>query len=68
MLRSSTAHDSNALAAGSRRYLLKWSVPLGHVEVVEHGGGDEAAGEPSAGPTAHAPESLPAVAGAKPRR
>nr|KAF6427153.1 Rho guanine nucleotide exchange factor 10 [Rousettus aegyptiacus] len=62
-----TAHDSNALAAGSRRYLLKWSVPLGHVEVVEHGGG-EAAGEPSAGPTAHAPESLAAVAGAKPHQ
>ncbi|ELK10066.1 Rho guanine nucleotide exchange factor 10 [Pteropus alecto] len=62
------AHDSNALvSAGSQRYLLKWSVPLGHVEVLEYGG-DEAAGEHSTGPTAHSPESLAVVANAKPHQ
>lgn len=55
------------MSAGSQRYLLKWSVPLGHVEVLEYGG-DEAAGEHGTGPTAHSPESLAVVANAKPRK
>lgn len=48
-----------------QRCLLKWSVPLGHVEVVEHGGG-EGAGQHGRGPTAHPPESLAAGTSAKP--
>ncbi|EPY85769.1 rho guanine nucleotide exchange factor 10-like protein [Camelus ferus] len=62
-----TSHDSSALTSTSQRYLLKWSVPLGHVEVVEYGGSD-GAGESSRCPLVHAPESLAVVAGTKPNR
>ncbi|XP_032324248.1 rho guanine nucleotide exchange factor 10 isoform X8 [Camelus ferus] len=60
-----TSHDSSALTSTSQRYLLKWSVPLGHVEVVEYGGSD-GAGESSRCPLVHAPESLAVVASTKP--
>ncbi|KAB1257498.1 Rho guanine nucleotide exchange factor 10 [Camelus dromedarius] len=62
-----TSHDSSALTSTSQRYLLKWSVPLGHVEVVEYGGSD-GAGESSRCPLVHAPESLAVVAGTKPSK
>lgn len=60
----SASHDSSAATSG-QRYLLKWSVPLGQVEVVEYGGGEGTAegGRCPAGP---APENLLA-AGAKSR-
>uniref|UniRef100_A0A8C2RUY0 Rho guanine nucleotide exchange factor 10 n=1 Tax=Capra hircus TaxID=9925 RepID=A0A8C2RUY0_CAPHI len=59
------SHDSSAATSG-QRYLLKWSVPLGQVEVVEYGGGEGTAegGRCPAGP---APENLLA-AGAKSHR
>ncbi|XP_036694720.1 rho guanine nucleotide exchange factor 10 isoform X5 [Balaenoptera musculus] len=62
-----TSHDSGALTSTSQRYLLKWSVPLGHVEVIEYGG-SEGSGENGRGPVVPAPESLAVVAGTKPNR
>ncbi|XP_070454526.1 rho guanine nucleotide exchange factor 10 isoform X20 [Equus przewalskii] len=62
-----TSHDSNAVISTSQRYLLKWSVPLGHVEVIEYGSKD-GAGENSRCPPVHPPESLAVVANAKPNR
>lgn len=50
----------------SQRYLLKWSVPLGHVDVIEYGG-SSGAGEHSRHHAAHSPESLAVVANVKPR-
>ena len=44
---------------------MKWSVPLGHVEVIEYGG-SEGSGENGRGPVVPAPESLAVVAGTKP--
>ncbi|KAG2468001.1 ARHGA factor, partial [Polypterus senegalus] len=38
-LRSS--QDGNGLVSSSQRYLLKWSVPLSHVTVVEFGGNED---------------------------
>ena len=61
----STSHDSGALTSTGQRYLLKWSVPLGHVEVIEYGG-SEGSGENGRGPVVPAPESLAVVAGTKP--
>ncbi|XP_028337157.1 rho guanine nucleotide exchange factor 10 isoform X1 [Physeter macrocephalus] len=60
-----TSHDSGALTSPGQRYLLKWSVPLGHVEVIEYGG-SEGAGENGRGPVVPAPESLAVVASTKP--
>lgn len=51
----------------SQRYLLKWSVPLGHVDVIEYNG-NPGAGEHSRPHAAHSPESLAVVANAKPRK
>nr|XP_019593137.1 PREDICTED: rho guanine nucleotide exchange factor 10 isoform X2 [Rhinolophus sinicus] len=62
-----TSHDSSALTPTSQRYLLKWSVPLGHVEVIEYGrsvGGSEL----SRGAVPHPPGSLAVVAGVKPHK
>lgn len=61
---SRTSHESHAVM--SQRYLLKWSVPLGHVDVIEYGG-SSGAGEHSRHHTAHSPESLAVVANVKPR-
>uniref|UniRef100_A0A8W4FCH0 Rho guanine nucleotide exchange factor 10 n=1 Tax=Sus scrofa TaxID=9823 RepID=A0A8W4FCH0_PIG len=61
-----TSHDSSAGVSTSQRYLLKWSVPLGHVEVIEYGG-DEGVGENGRCPLVHVPESLAVVASAKPK-
>lgn len=52
--------DSHALLPAGQRHLLKWSVPLGHVTVVEYGHPEGAA--------EHPPESLAVVANAKPRK
>uniref|UniRef100_A0A8C7BET0 Rho guanine nucleotide exchange factor 10 n=1 Tax=Neovison vison TaxID=452646 RepID=A0A8C7BET0_NEOVI len=63
---SARTADSTALAAPGRKYLLKWSVPLGHVDVVEYGSGS-GAGENRC-PPVHPPESLAVVANAKPHQ
>ncbi|KAK2509395.1 hypothetical protein MC885_016317 [Smutsia gigantea] len=57
-----STHDSGALTSTCQRYLLKWSVPLGHVEVIEYSG-NEGAGESIRCPPVHLAESL-----AKPSR
>ncbi|XP_069320712.1 rho guanine nucleotide exchange factor 10 isoform X2 [Eulemur rufifrons] len=62
---SRTLHDSGSVT--SQRYLLKWSVPLGHVEVMEYGA-NPGAGEHSRFPVAHPPESLAVVANVKPHK
>ncbi|KAF3825619.1 hypothetical protein GH733_005601, partial [Mirounga leonina] len=61
---SARTSDSNTLMSASQRYLLKWSVPLGHVEVIEYSKND-GAGENRC-PPVHPPESLAVVANAKP--
>ncbi|KAK1341709.1 hypothetical protein QTO34_016457 [Cnephaeus nilssonii] len=55
-----TGQDGHALLPAGQRHLLKWSVPLGHVAVVEYGHPEGAA--------EHPPESLAVVANAKPHR
>ncbi|XP_038182014.1 rho guanine nucleotide exchange factor 10 isoform X3 [Arvicola amphibius] len=62
---SRTSHESHAVM--SQRYLLKWSVPLGHVDVIEYGG-SSGAGEHSRHHAAHSPESLAVVANVKPHK
>ncbi|XP_021074456.1 rho guanine nucleotide exchange factor 10 isoform X5 [Mus pahari] len=62
---SRNSHESHAVM--SQRYLLKWSVPLGHVDVIEYNGGSDA-GEHSRHHAAHSPESLAVVANAKPHK
>ncbi|XP_010590175.1 rho guanine nucleotide exchange factor 10 isoform X1 [Loxodonta africana] len=62
-----TSHESNAMISTSQRYLLKWSVPLGHVEVIEYGN-NEGPGENSRYPPVHSLESLLVVANAKPNK
>uniref|UniRef100_A0A2K6FN74 Rho guanine nucleotide exchange factor 10 n=1 Tax=Propithecus coquereli TaxID=379532 RepID=A0A2K6FN74_PROCO len=62
---SSTLHESRAVP--SQRYLLKWSVPLGHVEVIEYGA-NQGAGEHGRYPVAHPPESLAVGANVKPHK
>uniref|UniRef100_H0XBF2 Rho guanine nucleotide exchange factor 10 n=2 Tax=Otolemur garnettii TaxID=30611 RepID=H0XBF2_OTOGA len=62
---SRTLHESNAIT--SQRYLLKWSVPLGHVEVIEYGN-NQGTGEHGRYPIVHAPESLAVVANVKPHK
>ncbi|XP_013370460.1 PREDICTED: rho guanine nucleotide exchange factor 10 isoform X1 [Chinchilla lanigera] len=52
-------------SGASQRYLLKWSVPLGHVEVIEYGN-SPGVGEHSRHPAVHPPESLAVSANAKP--
>nr|XP_045735531.1 rho guanine nucleotide exchange factor 10 isoform X1 [Mirounga angustirostris]XP_054364522.1 rho guanine nucleotide exchange factor 10 isoform X1 [Mirounga angustirostris]XP_054364523.1 rho guanine nucleotide exchange factor 10 isoform X1 [Mirounga angustirostris] len=63
---SARTSDSNTLMSASQRYLLKWSVPLGHVEVIEYSKND-GAGENRC-PPVHPPESLAVVANAKPNQ
>ncbi|XP_077704640.1 rho guanine nucleotide exchange factor 10 isoform X1 [Canis aureus] len=63
---SARTSDSSTIMSSSQRYLLKWSVPLGHVEVIEYGSND-GAGE-SRCPPVHPPESLAVVANAKPNQ
>ncbi|XP_021565204.1 rho guanine nucleotide exchange factor 10 isoform X3 [Carlito syrichta] len=62
---SRTSHESNTIT--SQRYLLKWSVPLGQVDVIEYGG-NQGAGEHGRHPTTHPPESLAVVANVKPNK
>ncbi|XP_012501319.1 PREDICTED: rho guanine nucleotide exchange factor 10 [Propithecus coquereli] len=62
---SRTLHESRAVP--SQRYLLKWSVPLGHVEVIEYGA-NQGAGEHGRYPVAHPPESLAVGANVKPHK
>uniref|UniRef100_A0A8C5L286 Rho guanine nucleotide exchange factor 10 n=1 Tax=Jaculus jaculus TaxID=51337 RepID=A0A8C5L286_JACJA len=57
------SHESHVVT--SQRYLLKWSVPLGHVDVIEYGS-SPGAGEHGRHPTTHSPESLAVVANVKP--
>lgn len=57
--RCSASQDGHALLSAGQRHLLKWSVPLGHVAVIEYGNTEGAA--------EHPPESLAVVANAKPR-
>ncbi|XP_029789046.1 rho guanine nucleotide exchange factor 10 [Suricata suricatta] len=61
---SARTSDSSTITSSSQRYLLKWSVPLGHVEVIEYGN-NEGAGENRC-PPVYPPESLAVVANAKP--
>lgn len=62
---SRNSHESHAVM--SQRYLLKWSVPLGHVDVIQYNGGS-GAGEHCRHHAAHSPESLAVVANAKPHK
>ncbi|XP_021489262.1 rho guanine nucleotide exchange factor 10 isoform X3 [Meriones unguiculatus] len=62
---SRNSHESHAVM--SQRYLLKWSVPLGHVDVIEYSG-SSGAGEHSRHHAAHSPESLAVVANVKPHK
>ncbi|KAL1772800.1 rho guanine nucleotide exchange factor 10 isoform X1 [Sigmodon hispidus] len=62
---SRTSHESHAVM--NQRYLLKWSVPLGHVDVIEYNG-SSGAGEHSRHHVAHSPESLAVVANVKPHK
>nr|XP_012644264.1 rho guanine nucleotide exchange factor 10 isoform X3 [Microcebus murinus] len=62
---SRSLQESSAVA--SQRYLLKWSVPLGHVEVMEHRA-SHGAGEHGRFPIAHPPESLAVGANVKPHK
>ncbi|VFV27016.1 rho guanine nucleotide exchange factor 10, partial [Lynx pardinus] len=62
---STRTSDSSTMST-SQRYLLKWSVPLGHVEVIEYGN-NEGAGENRC-PPVYPPESLAVVANAKPNQ
>ncbi|XP_047404090.1 rho guanine nucleotide exchange factor 10 isoform X2 [Sciurus carolinensis] len=60
---SRTSHESRP--AASQRYLLKWSVPLGHVDVIEYSPGT---GHQGRCPAVHTPESLAVVPNAKPHK
>ncbi|XP_016047280.1 rho guanine nucleotide exchange factor 10 isoform X3 [Erinaceus europaeus] len=62
-----TPQDNSSVVSPSQRYLLKWSVPLGQVEVMEYGN-KEGTGESGRGLPGHPPESLAVVANAKPNR
>ncbi|XP_056669379.1 rho guanine nucleotide exchange factor 10 isoform X5 [Monodelphis domestica] len=62
-----TSHESSGAVSTSQRYLLKWSVPLGHVEVIEYSSG-QGQGENSRYPQAHSTESIIVVANAKPHK
>ncbi|XP_069903340.1 rho guanine nucleotide exchange factor 10 isoform X2 [Oryctolagus cuniculus] len=60
---SRTSHEGSTVT--SQRYLLKWSVPLGHVQVVEYTNGP-GPGDHGRLPATHPPESLAVVANVKP--
>ncbi|XP_063091064.1 rho guanine nucleotide exchange factor 10 isoform X3 [Cavia porcellus] len=61
----SSRPSQESLVGASQRYLLKWSVPLDHVEVIEYGSGPRG-GEHGRHPAMHPPESLAVSANAKP--
>lgn len=62
---SRNSHESHAMM--NQRYLLKWSVPLGQVDVIEYSG-SSGTGDHSRHHTAHSPESLAVVANVKPHK
>ncbi|XP_074065645.1 rho guanine nucleotide exchange factor 10 isoform X5 [Macrotis lagotis] len=62
-----TSHESSGAISTSQRYLLKWSVPLGHVEVIEYNSG-QGQGENSRYPASHSTESIIVVANVKPHK
>uniref|UniRef100_A0A4X2KI06 Rho guanine nucleotide exchange factor 10 n=1 Tax=Vombatus ursinus TaxID=29139 RepID=A0A4X2KI06_VOMUR len=62
-----TSHESSGAISTSQRYLLKWSVPLGHAEVIEYSSG-QGQGENSRYPSVHSTESIIVVANAKPHK
>uniref|UniRef100_A0A2I3G851 Rho guanine nucleotide exchange factor 10 n=1 Tax=Nomascus leucogenys TaxID=61853 RepID=A0A2I3G851_NOMLE len=62
---SRPSHDSRVMS--SQRYLLKWSVPLGHVDAIEYGS-SPGTGEHSRHLAVHPPESLAVVANVKPNK
>ncbi|XP_073911425.1 rho guanine nucleotide exchange factor 10 isoform X5 [Castor canadensis] len=62
---SRSLHDSHAVT--SQRYLLKWSVPLGHVDVIEYSS-SPGPGEHCRFSAVHSPESLAVMANVKPRK
>uniref|UniRef100_A0A8C6R847 Rho guanine nucleotide exchange factor 10 n=1 Tax=Nannospalax galili TaxID=1026970 RepID=A0A8C6R847_NANGA len=62
---SRTSHESHAVM--SQRYLLKWSVPLGQVDVIEYSS-NPGSGEHNRHSAAHSPESLAVMANVKPHK
>lgn len=63
-LPDSSSHESSGIVTG-QRYLLKWSVPLGHVDVIEYGNND-GQGENCRFPPQHTSENI--VVNAKPSK
>ncbi|XP_048353626.1 rho guanine nucleotide exchange factor 10 isoform X4 [Sphaerodactylus townsendi] len=59
-----SSHESSSIVTG-QKYLLKWSVPLGHVEVIEYGSND-GQGENCRFPPQHSSENI--VVNAKPNK
>lgn len=59
-----SSHESSGIVTG-QRYLLKWSVPLGHVDVIEYGNND-GQGENCRFPPQHTSENI--VVNAKPNK
>lgn len=52
-----SSNEGNNIVTESQKYLLKWSVPLGHVEVIEYGESEEQ-GNPSRFSSVHASEKV----------
>ncbi|KAM5264627.1 rho guanine nucleotide exchange factor 10 [Ctenodactylus gundi] len=63
----STRASQESHAGAGQRFLLKWSVPLGHVEVIGHSG-SPGAGEHSRHAAVHPLESLAVSASTKPHK
>ncbi|XP_071998431.1 rho guanine nucleotide exchange factor 10 isoform X2 [Engystomops pustulosus] len=57
---NSRSSNEGSNVATSQKYLLKWSVPLGHVEVIEYGESEEQ-GNPSRFSSLHAAEKVVCV-------
>lgn len=53
----SSSYESSGIVTTDQRYLLKWSVPLGQVEVVEYGS-SEGQGENCRFPPQHSAENV----------
>uniref|UniRef100_F6VLV6 Rho guanine nucleotide exchange factor 10 n=1 Tax=Ornithorhynchus anatinus TaxID=9258 RepID=F6VLV6_ORNAN len=62
-----TLPESGTTVSASQRYLLKWSVPLGHVKVIEYGS-SEGQGENNQYPPLYSAESFATVANVKPNK
>ncbi|XP_054978135.1 rho guanine nucleotide exchange factor 10 isoform X1 [Sorex araneus] len=62
---SARSQDGSTTTSPGHRYLLKWSVPLGHVEPIEYGS-NEGTGEHGRGSPEHPHESLLLEAASKP--